>query len=139
MTVSATPTGPTTVARNVLGQLEAAWNSADGQAFGAGYARDASFVTVRGDHLTGRTSIAAGHHGIFTTIYVGSVNRMQLVHAQEIADGVVLSVAISTLDCPAGPLTGVHRAMSTSVIVRQDIKSAAPWLVVSTHNTLVTV
>jgi uncharacterized protein (TIGR02246 family) len=126
------------VARAVLGRLEAAWNSADGEAFGAVYAEDASFVTVRGDHLTGRAAIAAGHAGIFATIYAGSVNRMDLVRAEEIGDGVVLAVSVHTLDCPSGPLVGVHRAMSTSVLSRTP-RGGRSWHVVASHNTLVAV
>lgn len=126
------------VAREALGRLEAAWNSADGEAFGAVYAEDASFVTVRGLHLTGASAIAAGHARIFATIYAGSVNRMDLVRAEEIADGVVLAVSVHTLDCPSGPLAGVHRAMSTSVLTRTG-PTARSWQIVAGHNTLVAV
>lgn len=126
------------VAREVLGRLEAAWNSADGEAFGAVYAEDAEFVTVRGVHLTGAPAIAAGHARIFATIYAGSVNRMDLVRAEEIADGVVLSISVHTLDCPSGPLVGVHRAMSTSVLTRTG-RTGRAWQVVASHNTLVAV
>ena len=118
---------PTTVARAVLEDLETAWNAADGDAFGAVYTPDASFVNIRGEHIVGREGIAAGH--------AGSVNRMELVRATELADGVVLAVSANTLDVPAGPLAGRHQAMSTSIIVRPADGS---WSVVSTHNTLVT-
>jgi len=121
------------VASDLLTRLETAWNDADGPAFGRAYAPDASFVTVRGEHLVGSGAIGAGHAGIFSTIYAGSVNRMVLVRAEEIADGVVLAVSLNTLDCPTGPLAGRHRAMSTSVVVRQ---TDGAWLAVSTHNTL---
>jgi uncharacterized protein (TIGR02246 family) len=123
------------VAREVLSRLETAWNTADGAAFGAVYTPDASFVTVRGEHIVGRAAIGAGHDGIFHSIYAGSVNRMELVRADEVADGVVVAVSINTLDCPAGPLAGRHQARSTSVLARTD---ADEWAVVSTHNTLVT-
>ena len=72
-------TDPTSVAHQVLGRLEQAWNAGDGAAFGAAYASDASFVTIRGDHIVGSAAIGAGHAGIFRTIYAGSVNRMELV------------------------------------------------------------
>jgi uncharacterized protein (TIGR02246 family) len=133
-TVTAGPAAA--VARDVLGRLETAWNSADGAAFGAVYAEDASFVTVRGEHLTGADAIAAGHAGIFASIYAGSVNRMELVRAEEIADGVVVAVSVHTLDCPSGPLVGVHRAMSTSVLTRPP-RGGRSWQVVATHNTFV--
>jgi uncharacterized protein (TIGR02246 family) len=121
------------VASDLLTRLETAWNDADGAAFGRVYAPDASFVTVRGEHIVGGGAIGAGHAGIFSTIYAGSVNRMVLVRAEEITDGVVLAVSLNTLDCPTGPLNGRHRAMSTTVVVRQ---ADGAWLAVSTHNTL---
>jgi uncharacterized protein (TIGR02246 family) len=129
---------PEPVTREVLSRLEAAWNSADGEAFGAVYAEDAEFVTVRGVHLTGASAIAAGHARIFATIYAGSVNRMDLVRAEEIADGVVLAISVHTLDCPSGPLVGVHRAMSTSVLTPTGHVGRS-WHVVASHNTLVAV
>ena len=73
----------------------------------------------------------------FTSIYAGSVNRMELVRAEQIADGVVVAISDNTLDCPSGPLQGVHRATSTSVLTRPS-EDGSPWLVVATHNTLVT-
>ena len=137
MTTSAPVTEPSTVARDVLARLESAWNSADGRAFGAVYAPSASFVTIRGEHLTGSDAIGEGHAGIFTSIYAGSVNRMELLRAQEISAGVVVAVSINTLDCPSGPLAGVHSAMSTSVITREP-QDGGRWQVVATHNTLMT-
>src|SRR6478752_9185038 len=107
---------PKTVALDVLGRLEKAWNDADGEAFGSNYAPDASFVNIRGEHIVGRAAIAAGHTGIFTTIYAGSVNHMSLAHASEISNGIVLAVSVNTLDCPSGPMAGVHTAISTTVI-----------------------
>jgi uncharacterized protein (TIGR02246 family) len=125
---------PTQVAGEVLARLEAAWNAGDGNAFGAVYAPDASFVTIRGEHFVGQDTIAAGHAGIFGSIYAGSVNRMRLVRADVITPDVVRAVSVSTLDCPTGPLAGVHHATSTSVIARDDHDGA--WRVVATHNTL---
>ena len=128
---------PKTVAREVLRRLEKSWNDGDGAAFGSNYAPDASFVNIRGEHIVGRTAIAAGHTGIFTTIYAGSVNRMELASATEIAAGIVAAVSISTLDCPSGPLAGVHTAMSTNIISTTIDGTGRPQIV-STHNTLVT-
>jgi uncharacterized protein (TIGR02246 family) len=126
-------TDPSTVAGDVLARLERAWNDADGAAFGRVYAPGSSFVTIRGEHIVGSTAIGAGHHGIFTTIYAGSVNRMELVRAEEIVDGVVVAVSLNTLDCPTGPLAGRHQAMSTSVVTRRP---DGGWDVTATHNTL---
>ena len=49
-----------TSVRTVIDQLELAWNSADGEAYGAPYAEDAEFVTVQGMRISGRHAIAAG-------------------------------------------------------------------------------
>lgn len=130
-------TDPDSVALQVLERLETAWNDADGEAFGSNYAPDASFVNIRGEHLIGRTAIAAGHAGILTTIYAGSVNRMRLLHATRISDDIVMAVSVNTLDCPSGPLAGVHQAMSTSIITMPD--GPGHPRIVSSHNTLVTV
>jgi uncharacterized protein (TIGR02246 family) len=125
----------TTVASALLEQLEVAWNAGDGQAFGRAYAAGASFVTVRGEHVVGRGAIAGGHQGIFDSIYRGSTNRMRLVSAETLADGVVLAVSAHTLDVPEGPLAGQHRATCTSVLTRTD---EGAWLFTSSQNTLVT-
>ena len=128
---------PRTVALDVLSSVEKAWNDADGDAFGSNYAPEASFVTIRGEHIVGRAAIAAGHAGIFATIYAGSVNRIELTRATELSDGIVLAISVNTLDTPSGPLAGVHRAMSTSVIRTSGSGTGRPQIL-STHNTLVT-
>lgn len=121
------------IARDVLRQLEDAWNAGDGAAFGTPYVDDASFVTIRGELIRDAAAIAAGHGGVFATIYAGSTNRMKLLGAQRISDDVIIATSCNTLDAPAGPLAGVHQAMSTSVLVRSDQE----WRVAATHNTLV--
>lgn len=126
------------VALEVLARLEKAWNDGDGEAFGSNFAPEASFVNIRGEHIVGRPGIAAGHAAILTTIYAGSVNRMQLVRAIELADGTVAAISVNTLDCPTGPLVGVHQAMSTSLISVPSDGTRRPKIVVG-HNTLVTV
>ena len=100
MTTAHLSTDPTTVAREVLLRLQTAWNDGDGTAFGALYTPDASFVNIRGEHIVGREAIGAGHSGIFSTIYAGSVNSMDLVRATAVGDGAVLAVSLNTLDCP---------------------------------------
>ena len=124
------------VATEVLARLEQAWNDGDGEAFGALYADDATFVTIRGDWATGRTAIAAGHAEIFRTIYAGSTNRMELVTVREVGNGALVASSTSTLTAPSGPLAGTHRARSTSVLV-PDSGHPLGWRVASTHNTLV--
>jgi uncharacterized protein (TIGR02246 family) len=120
------------IARDILARLENAWNVGDGNAFGEPYCDDASFVTIRGELARG-AEIGAGHAQILTTIYAGSTNQMELLEAHRVSDDVIVATSRNTLDAPHGPLTGVHAAMSTSVLVRSD----GEWRIASTQNTLV--
>jgi uncharacterized protein (TIGR02246 family) len=119
--------------RTVLDQLQDAWNSGDGEAFAAPYADDAEFVTVQGTRVTGRRAIAAGHQGIFDTIYAGSTNSMELLHTHPVTGGVQLALTRNTLSVPAGPLAGVRQALGT-VVLREN---GAGWEIVSTQNTII--
>ena len=133
MTLTAsTDPSVTDIARAMLGDLENAWNSGDGQAYGRCYAVDASFVTIRGEHSLDRDAIAAGHAAIFATIYAGSSNQMELLTSWAVADDVIIAVSRNTLTSPGGPLRGTHEAVSTSVLVRND----GDWAIAATHNTL---
>jgi len=123
----------TLVANKVLTQLTDAWNAADGAAYGAAFTEDADFVTVRGEHARGAQAIAAGHQGIFESIYRGSTVTIELDQARQVTPDVVLAVATSTLDAPSGPLQGRHTSRMTLVITLLEDR----WLVAALHNTLV--
>lgn len=129
-----TTVDPTVVATHLLEVLEQAWNRADGPGFGAVFADDSDFVNIQGLHLRGDAdAIGQGHQGIFDTIYAGSTVRYQLDVARAIAPGVILAVATSTLDAPAGPLLGTNQSRFTMVITQQDDR----WVVTAFQNTLV--
>ena len=121
------------IAREIIQRLEDAWNAADGAAFGAPFAEDADFVTIRGEDHHGREAIAGGHQGIFDTIYRGSAVTYALVRARQLADDVVLAHARSALSVPSGPLAGEHNAISSLVLVRGN----GAWQIAAFHNTLV--
>ncbi|WP_392544781.1 SgcJ/EcaC family oxidoreductase [Oryzobacter telluris] len=127
--------GPGTVALDVLGRLQSAWNAADGDAFGAVYTPDATFVTVRGELARGRDAIATGHSGIFTTIYAGSHNEMEPVSVRVVGEDTLVVVSEHTLRVPVGPLAGTHTSRATNVVTREAASGA--WFVAATHNTLV--
>src|SRR3954449_8657147 len=97
-------TDPTAVATAALHLLEGGWNASDGLRYGAAFAEDSDFVTVRGEHIRGSRLIADGHQRIFDTVYRGSTVQLEVDHATQIAPDVVLAVATSTLDAPSGPL-----------------------------------
>ena len=74
------------------------------------------------------------HGGDDYAAYKDSTVRYQPVRAASVADGCLLGHASATLDVPAGPLQGTHRAL-LSILVVED---ADTWKVRSLHNTLVT-
>ena len=127
-------THATTVLHDLVGELERAWNSADGGAFAAAFTDDADFIDIRGAHHHGRIEIGHGHQAIFDTIYQGSNVRYSVVSATPVGDSAVIGIIAATLDAPGGPLQGVHDSR-ISVVVVDD--AAAGWRVRSFHNTLV--
>lgn len=125
-------TDPTPVSTSILGRLQDSWNAADGAGYGAAFADDSEFVTVRGEHVRGAQAIGAGHQGIFDSIYRGSTVALELDTAHEVAPGVVVAVATSTLDAPSGPLQGRHQSRMTLVLTSREEE----WRVAALHNTL---
>lgn len=126
---------PTDIARAFYATIEDAWNRGDGRAYGAAFGADTEFVDVRGiRHHGGPDEIGADHQGIFDSIYKGSVIRYDLERARMVGSDVILANGRATLDAPAGPLTGVHHALSTVVLTAEGDQ----WRAIAFHNTLVT-
>ena len=123
-----------TAAENAVRLLEDAWNAADGEAFGAPFAENADFVNVRGELHTGRRAIAAGHQGIFDSIYAGSTVRYQVLRSRELGDGSILAHVDARLSVPGGPLAGDHQALASMLLIENGDGHA----IASFHNTLVT-
>jgi uncharacterized protein (TIGR02246 family) len=116
----------------IVTTLEAAWNAGDGEAFGAPFASDADFVTIRAEHVRGRDAIASGHAGIFWTIYAGSVVRYTVESVRLLRPDVALLHVHAVLDAPSGPLAGKHMSRFSAVLTRD----AGGWQIASFHNTV---
>ena len=63
-----------TAVRQIVQQVQDAWNAHDAKAFAAPFTTDADYVIVNGMLSKGRNEIEKGHTGIFTTIYSDSRN-----------------------------------------------------------------
>jgi len=119
------------IASEIVGRLARAWNAADGDAFAAPFAEDADFVTVRGEFFRTREGISHGHRLIFSTIYKGSTNRIELLRARHLGDGMIVAHARAKLSVPAGPLAGEHAAVMSMLLTRRE----GGWEIASFHNT----
>jgi uncharacterized protein (TIGR02246 family) len=117
---------------NIVKRLEAAWNAKDGAAFGAPFASNADFVTIRAEHLRGQSAIAAGHQSIFDTIYAGSDLRCTLESVRLLRPDIALTHVRSELNAPQGPLAGRHVATFSMVLTR----NSGGWQIAAFHNTL---
>jgi uncharacterized protein (TIGR02246 family) len=127
------PSDVAAIAQTIMQRLEAAWNRADGAAFGEPFSAGAGFVAIRGDLHTGRDAIAAGHQQLFDTIYAGSTVRYQVLQARQLDDRVIVAHARCTINAPGGPLAGEHASTITVVLVKHDDR----YEVTAFHNTLV--
>jgi uncharacterized protein (TIGR02246 family) len=116
----------------IVRRLEAAWNAGDGEAFAAPFAEDADFVTIRGEHFSGKPAIGAGHAAILRTVYAGSTNHMAVEAARLLRPDVALVRVYSSLEVPRGLVAGTHRARFTLLLTRDQ----GNWEIASLHNTL---
>jgi uncharacterized protein (TIGR02246 family) len=125
---------PEGAARAMLSELESAWNAGDGTGFGAAFTDDAVFVDIRGvRHYGGREVIAAGHQGIFDSIYRGSTVRYDLDSLQPLGSGIVAVHGNAVLEVLTGPMAGTNRSRFTLVLAERN----GEWRAVTFHNTLV--
>ena len=116
----------------IVARLEAAWNAGDGGKFGAPFAADADFVTIRAEHFRGREAISSSHAAIFRTIYAGSVNKFTAESLRFLRPDVALVHVDAALNAPAGPLAGKHTAKFSALLTREP----GGWQITSFHNTL---
>ena len=123
---------PTTIATTLIERLQESWNAADGAAFGAPFAPDADFVTIRGELHSG-PAIAAGHQQILDTIYAGSTVRYSVLKARELENGIILAHVQGNLSVPAGLLAGEAEALASVVLVPDGDQHQ----IAAFHNTLV--
>ena len=126
-------TDPSTVASAMFEHLAAAWNRADGAAFGEVFAAETDFVNIRGEHHRGDSRvIGAAHQALFDSIYAGSVLHYRVDVARPLEAG-ILAVVSATLDAPTGPIAGTNRSRITAVLTRESDR----WVISAFHNTLV--
>jgi uncharacterized protein (TIGR02246 family) len=120
--------------REIVEQLEAAWNNGDSIAFTEPFADDADFVHILGGHFIGRVSIEKGHRAIFDTIYKGSTVKFDVEKIRFAGSAVAIVFIFSTLATSQPGLPPQLNARPTMVLQRHG----DGWKIVTFQNTLVT-
>jgi uncharacterized protein (TIGR02246 family) len=132
-TVASNTTVPAPSIEATFTGLAAAWNRADSTAFGALFTDDADFIEIRGGHHRGRDAIAAGHQGLWSTIYRGSTVEYRVESVRVLDCGYLVGIVGATMHAPSGPLAGTNHSRISAVLAVGDGSAR----IVSFHNTLV--
>ena len=117
--------------RQVVQQVQDAWNAHDGRAFAAPFAPDSDYVNVRGERAKGREAIEKGHTAIFSTIYKDSYNVGTVKSIRFLRPDIAVVHAEWTLEFRAGSETRKGHAMNTMVMTKDNGK----WSIAVFHNT----
>lgn len=112
--------------------LAAAWNAADGPAFGRWFTEDADFVNILAMHFVGRATISQQHQLIFDGIYRGSRNTFKVAKTRQVSDNVVVALFEAHLHVPVGPKAGDLDTLATAMLIRDS----SGWHIASFQNTV---
>jgi uncharacterized protein (TIGR02246 family) len=118
---------------------DAAWNRGSAQAFAERALADILFTNIFGMFSVGKAPFIAQHERIFSTIYKGSTNRMQVQHITLLKPDVAivdtLAVVTGVRHAPQGvPLIdgAIHARLEQVLVRRPD-----GWWIASFHNVAV--
>ena len=123
---------PVAVAIRLAGALEAAWNKAEADAFGAQFGTFADFVNSQAEHHRGRRAIVWGHAMLFDTMFKGSSVSYTVKAARLLAPNLLSAQIAAILTVPQGPMAGENHATIT-IVARQK---GDEWLIEVFHNTI---
>jgi uncharacterized protein (TIGR02246 family) len=115
-------------------QLEAAWNAADGPGFAEPFVEDADFVHILGGYYAGRAAIEAGHRMIFGTIYKGSTIRYSVEKIRFLRPDVAIVSLRQYLQFYEGKAPSELEARPTVLAEKRD----GTWQIVNMQNTRIT-
>jgi uncharacterized protein (TIGR02246 family) len=90
--------------RDLWRTMTLGWAEGDASLFASVFAEDVDFVTVRGEELSGRDAVEAGHSRLFATAYRDTTLRATVGLIRPLAPGLSLVHATSTI-APVGATT----------------------------------
>ena len=113
--------------RQLVNQLEAAWNAGDSVGIAAPFLDDADFVNIRGEHYKGRAPIEAGHRQIFDTIHKGSQVSFAVERVRFVRPDMAIAFLRAHLKFQSGDVRREGRARPTMVLAKNNEK----WQIVA--------
>jgi uncharacterized protein (TIGR02246 family) len=124
-------TGDEQAIRDILKQLEAAWNASDSQAFASFFAEDANFIQIYGHQGDGREAIEGAHRIIFDTVYKGSHANYVLRSIRFVRPDVAVVLTQAHLKFWEGNEEREMDARPTFIMVKEQ----GQWQIVAFQNT----
>jgi uncharacterized protein (TIGR02246 family) len=113
----------------VIDSLADSWARGDGDAYGAHFTEDATYVTFVGTLYQSRQDIAAGHNALFATFLKGT----RLAH--EVLDVRFLGQDVAVLTTRGDTYKGTQPKKLTKVQTYTMVRDGERWLVAAFHNT----
>ena len=117
--------------RQIVQQVQDAWNAHDGKAFAAQFATDADYVVVNGMYSKGREAIEQGHTAIFTGIYKDSRNVATVKGVRFLRPDVAVAHVEWNLEFKMNGETKKGHAMNTMIMTKEGGK----WSIAAFQNT----
>ncbi|MEV4313857.1 SgcJ/EcaC family oxidoreductase [Actinocrispum sp. NPDC049592] len=113
----------------VLDSLADAWARGDGDAYGAHFTEDATYITFVGTRYQGRDDIAGSHN----TLFAKFLKDTKLAH--EVLDVRFLGADAAVVTTRGDTYKGEHPKKLTKVQTYTFVRQDGHWLVAAFHNT----
>jgi uncharacterized protein (TIGR02246 family) len=108
--------------RNLFAELAAAWNRADGAAFGALFTDDANYIDVTGTRTCGGAAIGRMHQQLWNTFLKGSMLESSSdADIQFITPDVAIVIVTGAARLAGQPTAPADRqSINTNIVVKQN-------------------
>ncbi len=117
--------------RDILKQLETAWNTSDSRRWTSFFTGDATFIHIFGGQLDGQAAIESAHRVIFDTIYNGSTLSIESRGIRFVRPDVAVVFSQMHLALAQGAPMPDFDTRPTMVMVKEQGK----WQIVVLQNT----
>lgn len=120
-----------TSVRQIVQQVQEAWNTHDGKAFASPFAADADYVVVNGMYVKGRDEIEKGHTALFNSIYKDSRNVATIKSVRLLRKDIAVVHVEWNLEFTAGGKPQKAHALNTMIMTKDKGK----WSIAAFQNT----